>query len=342
MVRPPKPEPANALSAEPDTPARFTRRRFLLSLGLLVGAGATATLGPRLPGERLVRVEASRPGLGTWIRITARHREAARAERAIAKAFAAIAAVDAQMSVHRADSELSRVNAMAGREAVPVGEALLEVVGRARDASLASGGVFDPTVLPLMRLYGFYDSGRAHWPSDREIAGTLRAVGADGIVLDREAGTLGLARAGAALDLGGIGKGWAVDRAVEALRAEGVGSGLVDVGRNVYALGTPDEASEGWAVGVLHPGTGAVDRVFTLRDAAVATAGNTENFVTLDGARVGHLFDASRGRPSDPHLSASVVARSGTDSDTGSNLAFLLGKDALACLPGVLDSHFVG
>jgi thiamine biosynthesis lipoprotein len=219
---------------------------------------------------------------------------------------------------------------------------LLEVVGRAREAALASGGVFDPTVLPLMRLYGFYASGRSHLPADREIAETLRAVGADGIAIDREAGTLGLERRGAALDLGGIGKGWAVDQAVAALRAEGVESGLVDVGRNVYALGTPEEGAEGWSVGVVHPATGAVDRVLTLRDAAVATAGNTENFVTLDGVRVGHLFDATRGRPSNPYLSASCVARTGTDSDTGSNLAFLLGRDGLSALPGVLDSHFIG
>jgi FAD:protein FMN transferase len=332
----------NGLSFRPDTSSSFTRRRFLTSLGLLAGAGALAAVAPRLSAGRLVRVEASRPGLGTWIRITARHRDGARAERAIARAFEAIARVDAQMSVHRADSELSRVNAMAGRESVRVGEALVEVVGRAREASLASGGVFDPTVLPLMRLYGFYASGRTHLPSDREIDETLRAIGADGIAIDRAAGTLGLERRGAALDLGGIGKGWAVDCAVAALRAEGVEHGLVDVGRNVYAFGTPDEGSEGWSVGVLHPATGAVDRVFTLRDAAVATAGNTENFVTLDGTRVGHLFDAHRGRPSNPHLSASVVARTGTDSDTGSNLAFLLGKGALASLPGVLDSHFIG
>lgn len=332
----------NGLSRSPESPTPYTRRRFLTSLGLLAGAGAVAAVAPRLSRDRLVRVEASRPGLGTWIRITARHRDGARAEQAIASAFSAIALVDAQMSVHRPDSELSRVNAMAGREAVPVGASLLEVVGRARDASLASGGVFDPTVLPLMRLYGFYASGRTHLPGDREIDEALRAVGARGIHVDRGAGTLGLERRGAALDLGGIGKGWAVDRAVAALREQGVESGLVDVGRNVYALGTPDESAEGWSVGVLHPQSGAVDHVFTLRDAAVATAGNTENFVTLDGVRVGHLFDATRGRPSNPHLSASVVARTGTDSDTGSNLAFLLGSEALACLPGVLDSHFVG
>lgn len=332
----------NGLSFRSDTPSRFTRRRFLTSLGLLVGAGTVATVAPRLAGRSLQRVEASRAGLGTWVRITARHRDGARAQAAIAKAFAAIARVDAQMSVHRADSELARVNAMAGREAVRVSEATLEVVERAREAALSTGGVFDPTVLPLMRLYGFYASGRTHLPTDREIDETLRAVGADGIAIDRTAGTVGLERRGAALDLGGIGKGWAVDCAVAALRGEGVESGLVDVGRNVYAIGTPDEASEGWSVGVLHPATGEVDRVFVLRDAAVATAGNTENFVTLDGTRVGHLFDATRGRPSNPHLSASVVARTGTDSDTGSNLAFLLGKNALACLPGVVDSHFIG
>lgn len=332
----------NGLSARSETSTRFTRRRFLTSLGLLAGAGALGTLAPKLSSGRLVRVEASRAGLGTWIRITARHRDGARAEKAIASAFSAIQLVDARMSVHRADSELSKVNAMAGREAVKVSDDLLEVVARAQAASLASHGVFDPTVYPLMRLYGFYASGRTHLPSDREIDETLRAVGADGIVVDRAAGTLGLERRGAALDLGGIGKGWAVDRAVAALRAEGVESGLVDVGRNVYALGTPEDGAEGWAVGVLHPGTGGVDRVFTLRDAAVATAGNTENFVTLDGRRVGHLFDASRGRPSNPHLSATVVASTGTDSDAGSNLAFLLGRGALACLPGVVDSHFIG
>lgn len=329
-------------SFRPQKPAAFSRRRFLVNLGLLAGAGAVAGIVPRLASRRLVRVDASRPGLGTWIRITARHRDAARAERAVAGAFAAIALVDRQMSVHRADSELSRVNAMAGREAVPVSEALVEVVDRARQASLASRGVFDPTVLPLMRLYGFYDSGRTHLPTDREIAETLRAVGADGIAVDRGARTVGLERRGAALDLGGIGKGWAVDRAVAALRAAGVEHGLVDVGRNVYGFGSPDDDADGWSVGVLHPGTGAVDRVFTLRDTAVATAGNTENFVTLDGARVGHLFDASRGRPSNPHLSVSVLARTGTDSDTGSNLAFLLGRGALSCLPGVLDSHVIG
>lgn len=316
-------------------PAARDRRSFLTSLGLLGSAGLLAPLATRLAHRAPVRLETSRAGLGTWIRIVALHPDGARAERATARAFAAIARVDAQMSIHRADSELSRVNAMAGRETVAVSGELRNVVARARDASIASHGVYDPTVLPLMRLYGFYGSGQRHWPSDRERSAALASMGARHIVIDDAAGTLGLARSGAALDLGSIGKGWAVDQAVAALRTEGVTSGLVDVGRNVYALGSPDEHAAGWRIGVLHPDTGEVTRVLTLHDSAVATSSNAEQSHALDGERVGHLLDARAGKPSHARRSATVTARSATSADTGSTLAFLLGASGTASLPDV-------
>jgi thiamine biosynthesis lipoprotein len=323
-------------------PVSESRRRFLLSLGALAGAAAFSPLLGRVRGGGPQRVECTRKGLGTWIRIVARHHDAAAAERAIARAYAAIDRVDAQMSVHRSDSELARVNAAAGMHAVPVSAALLDVVERARRDALETGGVHDPTVLPLMRLYGFYGSGASHLPTDREIASTLEAVGARLIALDRAAGTLGLTRRGAGLDLGSIGKGWAIDRAVDALRAEGVSSGLVDVGRNVYGLGTPDDDRDGWRVGVLHPVTGAIDHVFTLRDSAIATSGNAEQWQTLDGRRVGHLLDAALGRPANPHLSTSVLARTGLESDENASRAFLLGAESVRRQPGVLATHVIG
>lgn len=338
----------HAVMPQPASATTFSRRRFLLGLGALAGAAACAPLlgkvrfaGLAGPGG-LARVERSRAGLGTWIRIVAQHRDEAVAERAVARAFAAIDRVDAQMSIHRPDSELARVNAAAGRHAVAVSPALLDVVQRARRDAFETGGVHDPTVLPLMRLYGFYHSGRTHLPTDREIARTLDLMGARLIVLDRAAGTLGLAREGAGLDLGSIGKGWAVDRAAEALRAAGVTAGLVDVGRNVYGLGRPDESSEGWRVGVLHPTTGEVDRVFTLHDTAVATSGNYEQWTELDGKRVGHLLDALHGRPANPHLSATVLAETGLESDENASRAFLLGRAGVAGQHGVLDTHFIG
>jgi thiamine biosynthesis lipoprotein len=334
------------------SPRTFTRRRFLVSLGALAAAGVAAPLLGKL-GSRVAsevaggaagagRVERSRAVLGTWARIVVHHRDERLAEQAIDRAYSAIERVDAQMSVHRHDSELARVNAAAGRNAVAVSGALLEVVSRARHDAIQTNGVHDPTILPLMRLYGFYDSGRTHLPSDAEISRALALMGPQVVTIDRAAGTLGLTREGAALDLGSIGKGWAIDRAVDALQAEGVTSALVDVGRNVYGLGTPDESSEGWRVGVLHPVTGSVDRVFTLRNSAVATSGNYEQWRTLDGHKVGHLLDGHFGRPANPHLSATIHARTGLASDQNASRAFLVGAASVRGQQDVLDTHFIG
>ncbi|HEY3214911.1 MAG TPA: FAD:protein FMN transferase [Candidatus Eisenbacteria bacterium] len=320
----------------------MSRRRFLAGLGVLAGASALVPWLRRVGLEETGTVEVLRPGLGTWIRVVARDGDRRRAERAVEAAFAAIREVDRQMSVHRADSQLSRVNRAAGRGAVAVDREVIEVVSLARAAAERSGGLYDPTVLPLMRLYGFYGQGETPYPSDRAIARTLATVDWRQVALDPARRTLGLEHAGAGLDLGSIGKGWALDRAVDALRRLGVRSALVDVGGNSYGLGTPEPGLPGWSVGVLHPVTKQVDRVFTLRDAAVATSGNYEQFRILSGLRVGHLFDARRGRPADGHLSASVLAQSGVESDVMSTVSFLLGPSAFRGWPGALGVHFIG
>ena len=320
----------------------LSRRRFLTGLGVMAGAGALAPLLGRLEAEAVASVEVSRPVLGTWARIVARHGDRDRAARAVERAYAAIARVDAQMSIHRTDSQIARANAAAGSAGVRVHPDVLDVVAGACRAAERSGGVYDPTILPLMRLYGFYRDGDAAYPSDREIARTLDLVGWRAIALDPAGGMLGLARAGAGIDLGSIAKGWAVDRAARALRDSGIRSGLVDIGGNVCGIGVPDDRADGWSVGVLHPVTKQVDHVFVLRDAAVATSGNHEQYRILAGIRVGHLFDARRGRPADGHRSASVVAASGVESDVASTAAFLLGPSAFTGWPGARAVHFIG
>ena len=201
-----------------------------------------------------------------------------------------------------------------------------------------SGGIYDPTVLPLMTLYGFYGPERTSLPARAEVDRVLAAIAFADVRVDRGAGTIALARRGMGLDLGSIGKGWAVDRAVEALRAEGVCSGLVDAGGNVYGLGVPGDGAEGWSVALFHPVTGRAERDFTLRDAAVATSANNERFRVIAGHRIGHLFDAKRGTPADGHVSVSVLARSGVESDQMSTAAFLLGPDRFRGWPGALDA----
>jgi FAD:protein FMN transferase len=116
---------------------------------------------------------------------------------------------------------------------------------------------------------------------------------------------------------------------------------LVDVGGNVYGLGAPEDDPGGWSVGVLHPITGKLERTFRLRDSAVATSGNSEQSHLLGGVRVGHLLDALHGRPANGHLSASVQARTGVESDYLSTTAFLLGPDRFHGFPEAIASHFV-
>ncbi len=317
----------------------MSRRRFLLALGALAGAGLAAPLAGG--GRRAARVDVTRPALGTWVRVVARHPDEGLATRAVERAFEAIARVDAQMSIHRSDSQLARVNAAAGAGAIALDGAVLEVVAMACDGARRSDGIYDPTVLPVMQLYGFDGAEATAFPSDRAISRAIARVGWRHVTLDRAAGTLGLARAGAGLDLGSIGKGWAVDRAAEALRRAGVRDGMVDAGGNVYALGAPEDGVPGWSVGVLHPVSRQVDRTFVLNDAAVATSGNAEQFRVLGGLRVGHLFDARRGRPADGHLSASVQARTAVAADLMSTAAFLLGPDRFRW-PEAEAVHFVG
>lgn len=341
-----EPSPDHIVDSPPSSASvpRAERRRFLVQLGLLAGAGLIPFVGRGASAERgrPTRLETARPALGTWVRVVAVDGDESRAARGVERAFAAISLVDRQMSIHRADSQLARVNAAAGIRAVRVDAALLDVVARACDGSARTGGIYDPTVLPLMRLYGFYGASRERYPTDREISDALTRTGRELVVADRAAGTLGLTRRGAGLDLGSIGKGWALDRAIDALRAEGVASGLVDVGGNVYAMGVPDEQAAGWNIGVSHPVTGAVDRRFTLRDEAIATSGNSEQSHRLGKTLVGHLLDARGGRPANGPLSATVRARTGVDSDRCSTVAFLLGPGRFRGFPGAVEAHFIG
>lgn len=342
-------------SGPEDTRFQAGRRRFLGLAALLSGGAALAVVRPILGGSgpvaaalgeakspRSRRLEASRPALGTWMRVVVCDHDPRRAERAVEGAFRAVRLVDAQMSIHRPESQVSRVNAAAGRGSVRVDPAVLDVVDRACAMARRTDGLYDPTVLPLMQLYGFYHSGRTDWPSDRQIHATLARTGYRNVRVDRVAGRLGLAREGVALDLGSIGKGWALDRAVDAIRAEGVSSALVDLGGNVYALGAPDDDAAGWSVGIPHPVTGRIERVLTLRDRAIATSNDREQAHRLGRRSAGHLLDAIHGRPESGHKSATVVTKTGLESDVHSTAAYLLGPSGFHGFPEVQESFFLG
>lgn len=260
---------------------------------------------------------------------------------AIDEAFAAIAEVDRLMSNYREDSELTRINRTAAREAAPASEPMLSVLAAAQQVSDKSGGAFDVTIGPAVRLWGFHDK-KPHQPSASEIAAIRPAVGYRNLLIDRERRTVRFARQEVEIDLGGIAKGFAVEIAANVLRRRGLG-GFIDAGGNQYLLGTPP-GKRAWTVGVKNPDRpdqllGVVDSGET----SVSTSGGYANFLTIGGRRYGHILDPRTLQPSEAALGVTVFGRDGTLADAVSTAAFVLGPagglaliDSFAGLSGLI------
>jgi len=232
------------------------------------------------------------------------------------------------MSHYRRDSPLSRLNREAASRPVAVEPELLEFLGVCLRWSRESDGAFDVTVGPLMKTWGFFrDEGRV--PGEQELADALAVVGYRHVVLDREAGTVRFDRPGVELDLGGIGKGYAVDRVVELLRRRGIASAVVNLGgSSVYGLGAPPGRAA-WAVRIQDPADpGKIALTVKLRDRALSVSGGYARFFERDGVTYAHIMDPRTGRPVQGVLSVAILCDSATDGDALDNVLFVKGLEA--------------
>jgi thiamine biosynthesis lipoprotein len=259
------------------------------------------------------------------------------AERAADAAFREMYRIESVMSTWRPTSEISRLDAGSNGTPFTVSRELFSLIDSSFFYAKATAGAFDVTVRPLVRAWGF-QGGEAAIPSDAEISRALARVGYGKVALDSASSTVTLP-AGMQIDLAGVAKGYAVDRCVAELAALGVRDALVNIGGNIYAMGA-SPGQRGWRIGIRDP-KGGLETVGTLllRDEAVATSGNYENFVEIDGRRFGHIIDPRTGRPVSSVLSVTVVAPTGLASDALSTGLFVLGLDAgraaVERLPGV-------
>jgi thiamine biosynthesis lipoprotein len=264
--------------------------------------------------------------MGTSVEVEAYGGDASTRRLAVDEAFGAIAEIDRLMSNYRDDSELSIVNRTAARDAVSLSDPMLSVLEAAQTISSASGGAFDITVGPIVRLWGFHDK-KPHLPTESELAAVRPLVDYRNVVLDREQHTVRFARAGVELDLGGIAKGFAVEVAANTLRRRGL-SGFIDAGGNQYLLGTPP-GKRAWTTGIRSPESperllGVVETAET----SVSTSGNYATFVEIGGRTYGHVIDPHTLRPSDGALSVTILSRDGTMADAMSKAVFILGPSA--------------
>lgn len=234
--------------------------------------------------------------------------------------------LEAQISHYRPDSDLADVNRRAGFGPVRLEPGFFRLLQRALALSRETEGAFDPTAGALVRAWGFF-RGQGRLPDDEALAEARAATGAGLVELDPEGGTVRFLHPGVQLHLGALGKGAAVDRAVETLRELRVESALVHGGTStVYALGAPPN-QEHWAVGLCDPRDR--DRrlgVVPLRDRALSTSGDYEQFFEVDGMRYSHLIDPRTGFPARGVRSATVLADSAADTDALSTAAFVLGS----------------
>ena len=255
------------------------------------------------------------------------------------------AAAAFRAAAHALTSGVVAINEQAGIEPVKVRADLLEVLEKALRYAALSDGAFDPTVGPLVRLWGIgTDSERI--PGDEEIARALELVNWRDVIIDREAGTAFLRREGMALDLGAIAKGYAGDEAARIAREAKVKRAVFDLGGNIVTLGWREERTgkeaRPWRIGIQNPlgGRGTYIGVVTVHDTSVVTSGVYERYFEAGEKRYHHLLSTANGYPVENGLlSVTIVTASSTDADALSTTVFTLGyergKALIGSLPGV-------
>jgi thiamine biosynthesis lipoprotein len=286
-----------------------------------------AALDAASASDSLVRHEASHQAMGTFFSIAAYGRDSQVLQDSIARAFVEIDRLDDLMSNYKPGSELSNINREAIRQPVVITPELFNLLERSVRYSEETDGAFDVTVGPLMKSWGFF-RGWGRLPEKAELSDWLDRIGYRHVKLDTASRTIKFDKPGIELDLGAIGKGYAVDRVVEMLRAEGVTRALVSSGTSsIYALGAPP-GETGWKISICDP----LDRrkqacSVRLQDLSISISGSYEKSFVLDGKLYTHLLDPRNGMPAEDMLMTGVIAVSNTATDALSTAFFVSGVE---------------
>ncbi|MGA2193136.1 MAG: FAD:protein FMN transferase [Nitrospirota bacterium] len=265
--------------------------------------------------------------MGTYVTITAdadgKTDEEVRS--AVDAAFGEVTRVDVLMSTYKPESQLNEINAHAGISPVKADPEVIENVKDAVYVAAVTGGAFDPTVGPLVKLWKI-GSENARLPSPGEIERAKALVDYRQIKIDEEQGTIFIAKKGGSIDLGGIAKGYASDRAVESLKKSGIKGGIVACAGDLKVFGLRPDGRP-WRVGIRHPrDKEALLAKVDLTDAATSTSGDYERYFIKDGVRYHHIIDPSTGYPARGLISVTVIAKESWRADAMCKL-FVMGPE---------------
>jgi len=275
-------------------------------------------------------VTLARHAMATRFEMVLHGESASRLRAAGEEALADVERIEAQLSIFRPTSEIARVNACAAREPVRVTPPVFRLLEQARQLHHESGGAFDITIAPLVRCWGFMD-GSGSWPDPAEVTRVRQQVGMSHVILDEENLTVQFDGEGVMLDLGAIGKGYAIDRAAETLREAGVTSALLHGGTStVYGIGKPP-VEEAWKVAIESPpGDGSTPQwlaTVPLEDEALSVSAVWGKSFVHEGKTFGHVLDPRAGQPVANAVLAAVVLPSATETDALSTALLVVGTE---------------
>jgi len=284
--------------------------------------------------------------MGTFARIVAIAPDANTAAKCIEAALHQIHNVDDLMSDFKEDSEISRVNADAFDHPVEVGESTFEVLQRSIEFSKLTDGAFDITVGPLVQLFRTAKAeGIA--PTTEQIARAKTKVGFEKLLLNDQNRTIRFTVEGMSLDLGGIAKGYAVDKAIEAMQRRGATGAMVDIGGDVRCFGTPPKGRKKWLVGLQDPniddmgGSGLLLKL-QVSNAAVTTSGDYQQFAIIEGKRHSHIINRKTGKSADGLSSVTIIAQNATDADALATAVTVMGpQKGLALIEKTPDTEAI-
>jgi thiamine biosynthesis lipoprotein len=290
------------------------RRIMLLCIALAAAGGARA--------EWVERTVDGTMGTRIHVELWADTRAAGEAD--IDAVMGEMQRIDYAMSTYKPTSEVSRVNAQAARAPLRISRELFDLLSTAVEYSRITDGAFDITYASVGFMYDFHLHRR---PTEAQIEAALPAVNYHNLQLDPRRRTVHFTRPGVRIDLGGIAKGYAVDRGIEILQARGVRHALVSAGGDSRIIG--DRFGKPWIVGIRHPDH--KDQVIAripLVDTAISTSGDYERYFDENGVRYHHIIDPGTGHPASKVRSATILAPTATRTDGLSKTAFVLGPEA--------------
>lgn len=287
----------------------------------LIAALALAAFLQPARAEWLQRVEDGIMGTRMVVELWADDRDQGNA--AVDAVLAEMRRIDASMSTYKPASEVSQVNAQAAQRAIKVSPELFDLLTTALEFSRITEGAFDITYASVGYLYDYREHVR---PSDAQIAKALPGINYKHVLLDANAHTVKFSQPGVRIDLGGIGKGHAVDRGIALLQARGFKHALVTAGGDSRIVG--DRFGKPWVVGIRHPDRKEeVIAKIPLEDAALSTSGDYERYFDEGGVRYHHILDPHTGKSARKVRSATIIGPTATRTDGLSKTAFVLGAE---------------